>query len=333
MICLHWPRIPESSLFHDNVPKDDALRQAVEINSHKSFRKSWTIISQSVPGRTGKQCYGRWRWNENIKPDLVIGSWTDEEDVMLEKMVKDVGMKWSAIGSHLPGKFSKQCRDRWHERNSPKVATASEESRLASSNIDDIVKLPLAFGFWLDDRGASKKVSQIATERGSTEGTNCINIAINERVGSRSTANGSAVIPKVATASDEIKLNDSNRGLIATLPVAFGFWLGDCDASKQLAQTAIEKWSTQEMNAAELECFSEPKGETSDTPNKAVVAESSKKSPKYVRKCTTDPPSESANPDFSSPILRGLFQREERIPKTFSIHFIPRKMLSSLSRS
>ena len=55
-------------------------------------------------------------------------------------------------------------------------------------------------------------------------------------------ANVSQNQPKVAIASEEIKLTRKNKADAAKLPVAFGFWLDDDGSSKQSAQTATESW-------------------------------------------------------------------------------------------
>lgn len=52
----------------------------------------------------------------------VKGSWTVEEDEKLMELVKSYGAKkWSFIASHLPGRISKQCRERWHNQLNPDV--------------------------------------------------------------------------------------------------------------------------------------------------------------------------------------------------------------------
>merc|ERR1719261_2154399 len=56
------------------------------------------------------------------KPKVVKGSWTAEEDATLIALVKQHGAKkWSYIASNLPGRISKQCRERWHNQLNPNV--------------------------------------------------------------------------------------------------------------------------------------------------------------------------------------------------------------------
>jgi hypothetical protein len=55
------------------------------------------------------------RWTKILKPGLTKGKWSIEEDVVLNKYVKIYGgeKNWLEIARHLPGRSSKQCRERW----------------------------------------------------------------------------------------------------------------------------------------------------------------------------------------------------------------------------
>merc|ERR1711907_252240 len=55
--------------------------------------KNWHKICQQVPGRTSVQCLHR--WTKILKPGLVKGMWTPEEDEALAQWVEDNGaQKW-----------------------------------------------------------------------------------------------------------------------------------------------------------------------------------------------------------------------------------------------
>merc|ERR550514_1758364 len=54
---------------------------------------------------------------------FVKGSWTAQEDRTLVELVTKYGpKKWSYIASSLPGRISKQCRERWHNHLNPAVS-------------------------------------------------------------------------------------------------------------------------------------------------------------------------------------------------------------------
>jgi hypothetical protein len=93
--------------------------------------KNWKLISKHLPQRTEVQCLHRWQ--KVLKPSLVKGPWTADEDEKVVALVKKYGAKkWSLIASNLPGRIGKQCRERWHNHLNPdicKEAWKVEEDR------------------------------------------------------------------------------------------------------------------------------------------------------------------------------------------------------------
>lgn len=108
--------------------EDDTLKQIVEDHG----AKNWKLISSHLPGRTEVQCLHRWQ--KVLKPTLVKGPWTAEEDRKVIELVGKYGpKKWSLIASNLPGRIGKQCRERWHNHLNPdisKEAWKEEEDRM-----------------------------------------------------------------------------------------------------------------------------------------------------------------------------------------------------------
>jgi hypothetical protein len=96
--------------------EDDQLLQAIsELGS-----KRWSIISQRVPGRSPIQC--QHRWNKTLKPGLVKGPWSSEEDQALQDWVKRAGpSNWGLCAKGIPGRSGKQCRERWSNVLDPDV--------------------------------------------------------------------------------------------------------------------------------------------------------------------------------------------------------------------
>ena len=96
--------------------EDAALRRAVTANSGKNWKK----IAFHLPGRTDVQCLHRWQ--KVLKPGLVKGPWTPEEDALVAELVEKYGqMKWSFIARQLQGRLGKQCRERWYNHLSPDI--------------------------------------------------------------------------------------------------------------------------------------------------------------------------------------------------------------------
>lgn len=96
--------------------EDDLLRRAVS-----DFQgKSWKKIASRLPGRTDVQCLHRWQ--KVLKPGLIKGPWTPEEDAKVIHLVKLHGnKKWSFIARQLKGRLGKQCRERWYNHLNPDI--------------------------------------------------------------------------------------------------------------------------------------------------------------------------------------------------------------------
>jgi hypothetical protein len=86
--------------------------------------KNWKKISENIPNKTPTQCLHRWQ--KVLDPNLVKGSWTEEEDKKVIELVERYGAKkWSFISSYLPGRIGKQCRERWYNHLNPYVKKAN----------------------------------------------------------------------------------------------------------------------------------------------------------------------------------------------------------------
>lgn len=110
------------------VEEDQKLQMAVEENGAKNWKK----IANELPGRTDVQCLHRWQ--KVLKPGLIKGPWTAEEDEIVAQMVKKFGHKsWSTVARHLNGRLGKQCRERWYNHLDPAIKKGQwteEEDRI-----------------------------------------------------------------------------------------------------------------------------------------------------------------------------------------------------------
>jgi hypothetical protein len=108
--------------------EDELLRQAVTDFGGKSWKK----IASRLSGRTDVQCLHRWQ--KVLKPGLIKGPWTPEEDAKVIRLVRLHGnKKWSFIARQLKGRLGKQCRERWYNHLNPDINKAEwtdEEDRL-----------------------------------------------------------------------------------------------------------------------------------------------------------------------------------------------------------
>ncbi|KAL7121282.1 hypothetical protein ACP275_02G173500 [Erythranthe tilingii] len=114
------------------VEQEDHLRQ-IGLRKRMTFwgmrlknskgRAGKKSATRLLPGRTDTQCLHR--WGKVIKPDLVKGPWSKEEDDLLVELVGKLGKKWREIEKHLPGRIGKQCRERWFNHLNPEINKAA----------------------------------------------------------------------------------------------------------------------------------------------------------------------------------------------------------------
>lgn len=71
--------------------EDELLKQLAD--SQES--PNWNSIACHMKNRTGRQC--RERYNNYLRPNLVNGTWTHEEDELLLTLYEKYGPKWSLI--------------------------------------------------------------------------------------------------------------------------------------------------------------------------------------------------------------------------------------------
>ena len=78
------------------------------------------------------------RWMKVLTPGLVKGPWSPEEDTMLVALVNKNYKNWGDLALDMPGRTSKQCRERWCHALDPAIvkgAYTAEEVRIAAPGI------------------------------------------------------------------------------------------------------------------------------------------------------------------------------------------------------
>lgn len=80
----------------------------------------WCVISQSMGSRSPVQCMNR--WTKILKPGLLKGYWSKDEDEQLLEWIKVNGpKKWSECAKYMKKRSAKQCRERWLNHLDPSI--------------------------------------------------------------------------------------------------------------------------------------------------------------------------------------------------------------------
>eukprot|EP00903_Cladosiphon_okamuranus_P008416 g8092.t1 len=110
--------------------EDDRLRASVD----KHQGTNWKEIAKEVKTRNHVQCLQRWK--KVLTPGLVKGQWTPEEDQLLVSVVNEGHKNWGSLSARIPGRTSKQCRERWCHHLDPRIVkgqwTAAEDEIIVS---------------------------------------------------------------------------------------------------------------------------------------------------------------------------------------------------------
>mmetsp|Transcript_35965 Transcript_35965/g.36649 ORF Transcript_35965/g.36649 Transcript_35965/m.36649 type:complete len:530 (+) Transcript_35965:156-1745(+) len=98
-----------------NKEEDEALKKGV--NSKKG---SWKEVAEIVGGgRTVADCIQR--WNKALRPSIIKGYWTPEEDAALLSLMTNNFSSWKEVSKQIVGRSTKQCRERWSEYLDPSL--------------------------------------------------------------------------------------------------------------------------------------------------------------------------------------------------------------------